>query len=87
MCYSAMQAQAAKSKFFNLDFKARVQPDMDAQPFFPLGRVQFGRLDAAGSREAVEGQFGLVPPWVTDEMGGAKFGSFCHADGSGQLFS
>jgi putative SOS response-associated peptidase YedK len=39
----------------------------------------YGRLDPlGGGREALEGQFGLVPAWVDAARGGAKFGRNCY---------
>ena len=79
MCASAMQAQGAKNRLLGLNFKMRVQVSDDERTIFPLQPMAFGRLNpATGEREALVGQFGLVPDWVTAERGGAKFGRNCY---------
>src|SRR5271154_2916962 len=79
MCASTMQAQAAKSKFGFADFEVRVQMDSRERVVFPLQSIVFGRIHAAGGkREAISGQFGLVPDWVGSGRGGAKFGRHCY---------
>ena len=75
MCYSAMQAQAAKNDLQGLGFKwiSRDQPNLWKESFFPMDRMALGRLGLNGEREAVAAQFGLVPPWVTDQRGGPAY--------------
>jgi putative SOS response-associated peptidase YedK len=78
MCASVMQAQGAKSKFGDFQFKARTGVDLDERIIFPLQPMALGRLDDTGQREAVSAQFGLVPEWVDDAKGGPKFGRYCY---------
>jgi putative SOS response-associated peptidase YedK len=75
MCASAMQAQGAKNKFYFAGLKTRFQTDMDdPRDRFPLQTLAFGRVNpSTGEREAVDGQFGLVPEWVDKERG-TKYG-------------
>jgi putative SOS response-associated peptidase YedK len=77
MCASAMQAQGAKSKMFLSGFRSRNLAD-DERIIFPLQPMAFGRLSPTGEREVVQGQFGLVPEWVTEARGGSKFGRNCY---------
>jgi putative SOS response-associated peptidase YedK len=87
MCYSAMQAQAAKNDLMGLRFYARVQIDYGETMIFPLGKMAFGRLSPEdGAREALLGQFGLVPPWIADDKDGPKFGRNCYNARSETLF-
>ena len=86
MCATAMQAQGAKSMLADLHFTARVQVADDPRLIFPLQLMGFGRLTADGMRESVEGQFGLVPEWVSAKQGGAKFGRNCYNARSESVF-
>ena len=79
MCASAMQAQAAKSKLWEFPIKVRVQMDGPERIIFPLQSMVFARVNpATGEKEAVAGQFGLVPEWVDEAKGGAKYGRHCY---------
>jgi putative SOS response-associated peptidase YedK len=79
MCASAMQAQAAKNKMWEFTVKVRTQMDgEDHRIIYPLQPMAFGRLDPSGDKEALVGQFGLVPEWVTDAKGGPKYGRHCY---------
>jgi putative SOS response-associated peptidase YedK len=75
-----MQAQGAKKKFLFAGLKTRFQTDLDERrDRFPLQTLAFGRVHpSTGEREAVDGQFGLVPDWVGPDRGGAKFGRNCY---------
>lgn len=78
MCATAMQAQGAKNMLMDLDFKARVSVDDGPRLIFPLQSMGFGRLGGDGLRESVEGQFGLVPEWVSEKQQGPKYGRNCY---------
>lgn len=75
-----MQAQAAKSKLWEFPIKVRITVEGGDREriVFPLQPMTFMRAaEGTGDLEAVDGQFGLVPSWVTQEHGGAKFGRHC----------
>lgn len=79
MCASAMQAQAAKNKMWEFKIKVRTQMDGDDHRIiYPLQSMVFARLDSGGDKEALVGQFGLVPEWVNDAKGGPKYGRHCY---------
>jgi putative SOS response-associated peptidase YedK len=68
-----------KNKMCEFKVKVRTQMDrVDHRVIYPLQPMAFARLDASGGMEALEGQFGLVPEWVTDAKGGTKFGRYCY---------
>jgi putative SOS response-associated peptidase YedK len=74
-----MQAQGAKAKFGVTGFKIRVQMDGGERIIFPLQTMAFGRVNpVTDEREAVAGQFGLVPDWVDEAQGGKKYGRHCY---------
>jgi putative SOS response-associated peptidase YedK len=79
MCASTMQAQAAKKQLGLAGFAVRSQMDGQERIVFPLQTLAFGRARPGGpGKEAVDGQFGLVPDWVGAGRGGAKYGRHCY---------
>jgi len=85
MCYAAMQAQSAKSHLGLLGYY--IQDFEGERMVYPLQPMLFGRIHPqSGQREALLGQYGLLPPWVDDAKGGPKFGRFCYNARSESIF-
>lgn len=81
-----MQNQAVQGGLLEAGFRIPQRHDFDERISYPLQTMVFGRVGADGKREAVEGQFGLVPDWVTDAKGGPKYGRHCYNARSESVF-
>ena len=83
-----MQNQSIKSLLGPFSYQGRVGSDEpDNRMIYPLHPMLFARLNPqSGAPEALQGQFGLLPPWVDDAKGGPKFGRFCYNARSESIF-
>lgn len=73
MCSTILQSDPATT-LSDLIFKVRTHVAKEPRAIFPLQPLLFGRLGSDGLRESLEGQFGLVPEWVSDKQKGPAFG-------------
>ncbi len=74
MCYSALVKAAGKKLAAKLGIpyiESKIRVDREDGRVFPLGKAPFIRFGTGGTREFMEGQFGLVPGWVKDDKGPA----------------
>ncbi len=73
MCYAAMKAQAQKNDMMGLGFKVEIRSNVFEGITYPMGQMPFGYINANGEKICESGQFGLLPDWVDESRGGAKY--------------
>lgn len=91
MCYGALQIKALQSKlgpylFSLLDPRPEPGWSVVERISYPLSPIFFIRQEPGHDPELCEGQYGLVPAWVTDAKGGLGYGKHCYNARSETVF-
>lgn len=84
MCYSAMQGQATRTLLLSMGFELPAELPEGERQIFPLQGML--AVSLADKRELLWAQYGLVPPWVDEQRGGAAYGRHCYNARSETIF-